>query len=39
MEAAPCLDSVSSNCIEWDSVLGIIEWSKALHREANWKNV
>lgn len=29
METAPCLDSVSSNCIEWDSMLGIIEWSIA----------
>ena len=29
METAPCLDSVSSYCIEWDSMLGIIEWSIA----------
>lgn len=29
METAPCLDSVSSNCIEWDSMFGIIEWSIA----------
>ena len=27
METAPCLDSVSYNCIEWESMLGIIEWS------------
>lgn len=29
METAPCLDSVSSNCIEWESMLDIIEWSIA----------
>lgn len=29
METAPCLGSVSSNYIEWESMLGIIEWSIA----------